>query len=93
MLYYNEYLNGRRYIRAYDEEKHGAPRIVGKYALLYRGTLSVNAENIFTTETAALASWGKYSWTRVVMPGGGEVTPQRSTSETINRKAFSYCGA
>lgn len=27
MLYYNEY-SGRRYVRAYDEEKHGAPRIM-----------------------------------------------------------------
>ena len=29
MLYYGEYSNGRRHVRAYDEEKHGAPRIVG----------------------------------------------------------------
>ena len=30
MLYYSEYSNGRRYVHAYDEEKHGAPRIMGK---------------------------------------------------------------
>lgn len=47
MLYYCEYSNGRRYVRAYDEEKHGAPRIVGKSAFLYRGSVSVRAENIF----------------------------------------------
>lgn len=77
MLYYGEYLNGRRYVHAYDEEKHGAPRIGGKLAFLYRGAVSVNAENIFTMEEAALASWGKYSQTPVVMPDGREVTPAR----------------
>lgn len=28
MFYYCKYLNGRRYVRAYDDEKHGAPRVV-----------------------------------------------------------------
>lgn len=56
MLYYNEYSNVRRYIRTYDEEKHGAPRVVGKSAFLYRGAFSVNVGNIFTAEEAALAS-------------------------------------
>ena len=77
MLYYGEYLNGRRYIRAYDEEKHGAPRIAGKSAFLYHGSIIINADNIFTTESAALASWGKYSNKPVIMPDGGEVTPAR----------------
>ena len=75
MLYYGEYLNGRRYLRAYDEEKHGAPRIAGKSAFLYRGSVITNADNIFTTESAALASWGKYSNKPVIMPDGREVTP------------------
>ena len=74
MLYYNEY-SGRRYVRAYDEEKHGAPRIVGKLAFLYHGSVSVNAENIFTTEKAAIASWGKYSRIPVIMPDGEEAIP------------------
>lgn len=75
MLYYGEYLNGRRYVRAYDEEKHGAPRIVGKSAFLYHSAVIVNADNIFTTESAALASYCKYSRIPVVMPDGGEVIP------------------
>lgn len=75
MLYYCEYSNGRRYIRAYDEDKHGAPRIVGKSAFLYHGSIIVNSDNIFTTENAALASWGKYSNKPVIMPDGGEVIP------------------
>ena len=77
MLYYGEYSNGRRYVRAYDEEKHGAPRVVGKSAFLYHGSISVNADNIFTTESAALAGWGKYSLIPVIMPDGREVTPAR----------------
>ena len=75
MLYYGEYANGRRYVRAYDEEKHGAPRVAGKSAFLYHNAVSVSAENIFTTAEAALASWGKYSSIPVVMPDGGEVIP------------------
>ena len=75
MLYYCEHSNGRRYVRAYDEEKHGAPRIVGKSAFLYHESIIINADNIFTTESAAIASWGKYSTIPVVMPDGGEVIP------------------
>lgn len=40
MLYYNEYSNGRRYVRAYDEEKNGAPRNVGKGANIQGSPLS-----------------------------------------------------
>ena len=75
MLYYGEYLNGRRYVRAYDEEKHGAPRVVGKSAFLCRGAVIVSKDNIFTTESAALAGWGKYSMIPVIMPDGSELTP------------------
>lgn len=75
MKYYNEYSNGRRYVRAYDEEKHGAPRVVGKSAFLYHGAVIVSAETIFTTEEAAFAWWGKYSLIPVIMPDGREVIP------------------
>ena len=75
MLYYCEYSSGRHYVRAYDEEKHGAPRIAGKSAFLYRGSIITNADNIFTTESAALASYCKYSRIPVIMPDGGEVIP------------------
>ena len=77
MMYYCEFSNGRRYVRAYDEEKHGEPRIVGKSSFLYHGSVITNANNIFTTESAALASWGKYSRTPVIMPDGREVIPAR----------------
>ena len=75
MMYYAEYSNGRRYVRAYDEEKHGAPRIVGGTVFLYHNMICGSAVNIFTTEEDALASWGKYSNKPVIMPDGGEVTP------------------
>ena len=77
MLYYCEYSNGRRYVRLYDEKKHGAPRVVGKSAFLYHGSVIVSKENIFTNEEAVLASWGKYSNKPVIMPDGREVTPAR----------------
>ena len=75
MLYYGEYSNGRRYVRAYDEEKHGTPRIAGKSAFLYHGAVIVSRDNIFTAEKSAIASWGKYSMIPVFMPDGREVTP------------------
>lgn len=88
MLYYCEYANGRRYVLAYDEEKHGAPRIAGKSAFLYRGSIIVNADNIFITEEAALASWGKYSNKPVIMPDGREVTPARYFGNDIYADVF-----
>ena len=75
MMYYAEYSNGRRYVRAYDEEKHGAPRIVGGTVFLYHNMICGSAVNIFTTEEDALASWGKYSNKPVIMPDGREVIP------------------
>ena len=77
ILYYCEYSNGRRYVRAYDEKKHGEPRIVGDTVFLYHNTICGSADGIFSTEEAALASWGKYSMIPVIMPDGGEVTPAR----------------
>ena len=77
MLYYGEYLNGRRYLRAYDEEKHGVPRIVGDTVFLYHNSICGSAKGIFPTEEAALASWGKYSMIPVIMPDGGEVIPAK----------------
>ena len=77
MLYYGEYSNGRRYVRAYDEKKHGAPRIVGNTVFLYHNTVCGSKDGIFPTEEAALASWGKYSNKPVIMPDGREVIPAR----------------
>lgn len=75
MLYYGEYVNGRRYVRAYDEEKHGAPRIVGDTVFLYHNTICGSADGIFSTEEDVLASWGKYSRIPVIMPDGTETAP------------------
>lgn len=75
MLYYCEYDNGRRYVRAYDEEKHGVPRIAGDTVFLYHNMICGSADGIFSTEEAALASWGKYSNKPVIMPDGREVIP------------------
>ena len=75
MMYYCEYSNGRRYIRAYDEEKHGTPRIVGNTVFLYHNTVCGSKDGIFSTEEEALASWGKYSTKPAIMPDGREVTP------------------
>ena len=77
MLFYGEYSNGRRYIRAYDEAKHGAPRIVGDTVFLYHNTVCGGADGIFTSEKSALASWGKYSRIPVVMPNNSEIIPAR----------------
>ena len=77
MLYYGEYLNGRRYVREYDEEKHGEPRIVGDTVFLYHNMICGSADGIFSAEEAALASWGKYSNKPVIMPDGREVTPSQ----------------
>lgn len=68
MLYYCEYSNGRRYVRTYDKEKHGAPRIVGKSAFLYRGSVSVSAENIFSTEVVPAQHFGNDTPGSVFIP-------------------------
>lgn len=88
MLYYCEYANGRRYVRAYDEEKHGAPRVVGDTVFLYHNAICGSADCIFTTEESALASWGKYSVIPVIMPDGREVTPARYFGNDIYADVF-----
>ena len=88
MLYYCEYSNGQRYVRAYDEEKHGAPRIVGKSAFLYHSSVIVSADGIFSTEEAALASWSKYSDKPVIMPDGREVTPAQYFGNDTSADVF-----
>lgn len=87
MLYYNEYSNVRRYVRVYDEEKNGAPRIVGKLAFLHHGAVSVNAENIFTTKEAA-ASCGKCSRIPVIMPDGAETIPAQYFGKDTPESVF-----
>ena len=61
MLFYGKYENGRRYICAYDEKKHGAPRVVANdLTFVYHNSISVN--RVYKTEREAMAgSWSKYS--------------------------------
>ena len=74
MLYYGEYSNGRRYVRAYDEEKHGKAQIVNDHTVfLYHRSIITNA--IYNTEAEALKAWGEWSVKPVIMPDGREVTP------------------
>lgn len=49
MLFYGKYENGRRYICAYDEEKHGTPRVVSDdLTFIYHNSVSVN--RVYKTE-------------------------------------------
>ena len=77
MLFYGKYENGKRYICAYDEEKHGAPRVVSDHwTYLYHKSVIVN--RVYKTEREAMEdSWGKYSNKSVIMPDGTETTPAR----------------
>ena len=77
MLFYGKYENGKRYICAYDEEKHGAPRVVSdNWTYLYHNSVIVN--RVYKTEREAMAdSWGKYSNKPVILPDGTETTPAR----------------
>lgn len=77
MLFYGKYENGQRYICAYDEEKHGAPRVVSdNLTFIYYNSVMVN--RMYKTEREAMAgSWGKYSNKPVIMPDGTETTPAR----------------
>ena len=85
MLFYGKYENGQRYICAYNEEKHGVPRVVsGNLTFIYYNSVMVN--RMYKTEREAMAdSWGKYSNKPVIMPDGTETTPARYfRTESIN---------
>lgn len=85
MLFYGKYENGRRYICAYDDEKHGSPRVVSdNRTYLYHNSIIIN--RVHKTEREAMAdSWGKYSNKSVIMPDGSETTPAHYFStEDIN---------
>ena len=74
MFYYCSYSNGRRYVRAYDDTKHGVPRIVSDTTtFLYHNSVMVS--RVFPSERAALAWWGEWSEKPVIMPDGREVVP------------------
>lgn len=75
MFYYCSYSNGRRYVRAYDDEKHGAPRFAGKIMFLFHNSVCGSADNLYKTEREALKGWNEWSEKPVVMPDGREVVP------------------
>nr|DAZ68011.1 MAG TPA: hypothetical protein [Caudoviricetes sp.] len=59
MLFYGNYENGKRYICAYDEKKHGAPRVISEdITFIYHNSISVY--RIYKTEREAMSgSWGE----------------------------------
>ena len=91
MLFYGKYENGRRYICAYDEEKHGSPRVVlDNLIFIYHNSVSVN--RVYQTEREAMAgSYGKYSIKPVILPDGTETTPVRYFgTENVNDVFISW---
>lgn len=92
MLFYGKYENGKRYICAYDEEKHGAPRVVSKnLTFICHNSISVNS--LYKTEREAMAgSFGKYSNNPIILPDGAETTPARYFgTENINDVFIPWC--
>lgn len=92
MLFYGKYENGKRYICAYNEEKHGAPCVVSdKLTFIYHSSISVN--RVYKTEREAMAdSWGKYSNKPVILPDGTETTPARYFGmENVNDVFIPWC--
>lgn len=76
MLYYLNYnpAEDKRYVLAYDEEKHGKAQVVGDHTVfLYHRSIIVDA--VYNTEAEALKAWGEWSTKPVVMPDGEEVIP------------------
>lgn len=76
MLYYINYnpAEDKRYVLAYDEEKHGKAQVVnGHTVFLYHHSIIVDA--VYNTEAEALKAWGKYSAKPVIMPDGEEIIP------------------
>lgn len=77
MLFYGKYENGKRYICAYDEEKHGSPRVVSNsMTFIYHNAVLVY--RVYKTEREAMAvSWGKYSNKPVILSDDTKTTPAR----------------
>ena len=76
MLYYLNYnpAEDKRYVLAYDEEKHGKAQVVnGHTVFLYHRSIIVDA--VYNTEAEALKAWGGWSTKPVVMPDGEEIIP------------------
>lgn len=88
MKYITEFSNGKNYIRAYDENKNGL-RQVGNMFFLYHN--SIIAHGVYDTEAEAVASYGRYSTRKIIMPDGSETTPARYFgTEDINEVFVSW---
>lgn len=76
MLYYINYnpAEDKRYVLAYDEEKHGKAQVVNDHTVfLFHRSIIVNA--VYNTEDEALKAWGEWSVKPVIMPDGEETIP------------------
>lgn len=76
MLYYTSYnpAENKRYVLAYDEEKHGKAQVINNYTVfLYHRSIIVNA--VYNAEVEALKAWGEWSVKPVIMPNGEEIIP------------------
>jgi len=76
MFYYTDYIPAMdtRRVIAYDEQKHGMPRVVSPdHTFLFHGAVSTC--RVYNTKADALAAWGKHSNKPVVMPDGSTITP------------------
>lgn len=76
MFYYTDYIpaTDTRRVLSYDEQKHGEPRVISpNTAFLFHGAISTC--RVYSTESDALAAWGKHSNKPVVMPDGSTITP------------------
>lgn len=77
MLYYINYnpAEGKRYVSAYDEEKHGKAQVIDNHTVfLYHRSIIVNA--VYNTEAEALKAWGEWSIKPVIMPDGEKIIPE-----------------
>lgn len=76
MLYYTNYnpAENKRYVLAYDEEKHGKAQVVNNHTVfLYHRSIIVNA--VYNTEAEALKAWGEWSVKPVILSDGEEIIP------------------
>nr|DAO37126.1 MAG TPA: hypothetical protein [Caudoviricetes sp.] len=90
MFYYAGYnpATDTRSVLSYDEQKHGAPRIVSSdLVFLYHGALCTR--RVYNSEADVLAgAWGKYSPKPVIMPDGSETTPARYFGNDSAKSVF-----
>lgn len=91
MLFYGKYENGQRYICAYDEEKHGYPRVISdSLTFIYHNSIIVKC--VYDTEAEAVASYGMWSTRNIILPDGSMTTPARYFDMPDTNKMFDPWG-